>query len=100
MLTRDATRGTGLGLYISKLLSEQMGGHSSLDHSKVGEGTTFSFALPLATGGPVVPTTTTPKPATPSEPSADSSAKPATAAAAQPVKVKTKTTKAATKAKE
>jgi signal transduction histidine kinase/HAMP domain-containing protein len=47
-LTHDASHGTGLGLYISKLLAEQMGGGISLDHSKVGEGTAFSFTLPLA----------------------------------------------------
>jgi two-component system, OmpR family, phosphate regulon sensor histidine kinase PhoR len=46
-LTREA-RGTGLGLYISKLLSEQMGGRISLDKSVIGKGTTFSFTLPLA----------------------------------------------------
>jgi len=46
-LTRD-TRGTGLGLYISKLLSEQMGGRIQLEKSKLGVGTTFSLALPLA----------------------------------------------------
>jgi two-component system phosphate regulon sensor histidine kinase PhoR len=47
-LNHDASRGTGLGLYISKLLSEQMGGHIVLEHSKVGVGTTFSVSLPLA----------------------------------------------------
>lgn len=51
MLTRDNTRGTGLGLYISKLLSEQMGGRIALERSAVGQGTTFSFTLPLAAGG-------------------------------------------------
>lgn len=45
--TREA-RGTGLGLYISKLLTEQMGGRISLEHSEIGHGTTFSFTLPLA----------------------------------------------------
>jgi two-component system sensor histidine kinase BarA len=49
-MTRDA-RGTGLGLYISKLLSEQMGGKIALEHSKVGVGTTFSFTLPAAKDG-------------------------------------------------
>lgn len=47
ILTRDATRGTGLGLYISKLLAEEMGGNVSLDHSEEGKGSTFSFTLPL-----------------------------------------------------
>lgn len=46
-LTRES-RGTGLGLYISKLLSEQMGGTIALEHSEPGKGTTFSFSLPLA----------------------------------------------------
>jgi two-component system phosphate regulon sensor histidine kinase PhoR len=47
--TRDATRGTGLGLYISKLIIEQLGGHISLDHSEQGDhhGTTFSITLPF-----------------------------------------------------
>ncbi len=48
-LTRDNTRGTGLGLYISKLLMEGMGGDVGLEWSEVGKGTTFSFTLPLAT---------------------------------------------------
>ncbi|WP_295901456.1 sensor histidine kinase [uncultured Bdellovibrio sp.] len=38
--------GSGLGLMISKNLIELMGGQISVD-SKVGEGTTFSFSLPL-----------------------------------------------------
>jgi len=48
LLTRDTTRGTGLGLYISKLFIEAMGGELKLEHSKLGEGTAFSFTLPLA----------------------------------------------------
>jgi signal transduction histidine kinase/HAMP domain-containing protein len=48
LFTRDTTRGTGLGLYISKLLVEKMGGEVRLERSELGKGTTFSFTLPLA----------------------------------------------------
>ncbi len=46
ILTRDATRGTGLGLYISKLLAEGMGGKIYLENSQEKKGSTFSFELP------------------------------------------------------
>lgn len=49
ILARDNTRGTGLGLYISKLLIDHMGGEVKLEHSDIGKGTMFSFTLPLAT---------------------------------------------------
>lgn len=48
LLTRDASGGTGLGLYISKLLAEGMGGKLYLEHSELGKGSTFAFELPLA----------------------------------------------------
>lgn len=48
ILTRDSTRGTGLGLYISKLMIEKMGGQLKLDESAIGKGSTFSFTLPIA----------------------------------------------------
>lgn len=47
LITRNAAGGTGLGLYISKQLVEEMGGHLRLDHSSA-SGTQFSFTLPLA----------------------------------------------------
>jgi PAS domain S-box-containing protein len=47
LLTRDTTQATGLGLYISKLMTEQMGGQIFLEKSALGEGSTFSFTIPI-----------------------------------------------------
>lgn len=47
-LARDVTKGTGLGLYISKLMVEGMGGKIYLEKSEVGRGSTFVFTLPSA----------------------------------------------------
>lgn len=46
ILTRDSTRSTGLGLYISRLIMEGMSGKIYLDSSKVGEGSTFVIEVP------------------------------------------------------
>jgi PAS domain S-box-containing protein len=48
ILTREATPGTGLGLYISKMMMEGMGGEISLVNSVEGKGTTFAIKLPIA----------------------------------------------------
>lgn len=47
--TRDSTKGTGLGLYISRLIVEEMGGKIVLEKSEVGKGSIFSFTLPMIT---------------------------------------------------
>lgn len=54
LLTRDTTRGTGLGLYISKLIMERMGGTIKLEQSTEGKGSIFSISLPIATVDPRV----------------------------------------------
>jgi signal transduction histidine kinase/sensor domain CHASE-containing protein len=47
IFTRDTTKGTGLGLYVSKMMVEGMGGRIRLEGSEIGKGTTFSFTLPV-----------------------------------------------------
>lgn len=49
-LTKVDKRGTGLGLYISKLMIEAMKGRVWLESSVEGKGSTFAFTLPIATG--------------------------------------------------
>ncbi len=48
VLTRDMTQSTGLGLYISRLVIEPMGGRVWLKESETGKGSEFAFTLPLA----------------------------------------------------
>lgn len=46
ILARDMTQGTGMGLYVSRLVAEGMGGALVLERSALGVGTTFLFTLP------------------------------------------------------
>jgi len=48
ILTRDAATGSGMGLYISKLLVEAMKGTISIEDTELSEGSTFSFTIPIA----------------------------------------------------
>ncbi len=48
VLARDVTRGTGLGLYIAKMLVKGMGGKIYLESSELGKGSIFAFELPIA----------------------------------------------------
>jgi signal transduction histidine kinase len=46
--TTDSSSGTGLGLYISKLMAERMGGILYLEKSEENVGSVFVFTLPMA----------------------------------------------------
>jgi signal transduction histidine kinase len=46
ILTRDTVQGTGLGLYLAKLVADHMQGDVHLESSEIGSGSTFSVSLP------------------------------------------------------
>lgn len=48
LYTRDTSKGTGLGLYISRLIMEGMKGAVGLKTSEVNKGSVFTFSLPIA----------------------------------------------------
>lgn len=48
-LRGDSSKSTGLGLYITKLIMHRMGGDIYLKQSTLGQGSTFSFTLDIAT---------------------------------------------------
>lgn len=47
VLARDVTKSTGLGLYISKMLIDKMGGSIGLEKTEAKVGSTFFFTIPL-----------------------------------------------------
>jgi signal transduction histidine kinase len=64
----DARIGSGLGLFISKKLIEQMGGSIQVESSAPGVGTNISFSLPLPTPAQLHPPTAPQSPAGPTSP--------------------------------
>jgi signal transduction histidine kinase len=78
--TRDALHGSGLGLFISKKIVEQMGGQMKLESSVADIGTSLSFSLHIAG--------VTPDPA-PAQEAEKAPAGPATGAAPAPTTLKT-----------
>lgn len=50
LYTRKTEKGTGLGLYICKLMLNQMGGSMKIESSVVGKGSVFSFTMPQFSG--------------------------------------------------
>jgi signal transduction histidine kinase len=48
ILTRETVQGTGLGLYLAKLVAGQMKGDVHLESSELGRGSTFSISIPVA----------------------------------------------------
>jgi signal transduction histidine kinase len=48
VMTREHSEGTGLGLYITRLIMESMGGTVDLEHSEAGKGSIFRATIPLS----------------------------------------------------
>lgn len=48
LMTRNSSQNTGLGLYVSRLRMEKMGGSIKLAKTTLGKGSTFAIELPLA----------------------------------------------------
>jgi signal transduction histidine kinase len=55
ILTRDSTRSSGLGLYISRLIMTGMNGQLELFASEVDKGSTFRLTAPVAKGSAPAP---------------------------------------------